>query len=145
MKSSWDTELASIVSRFSADIGTIHKLNTEDEHLYLVCNTPGVPEQVLASISRIPLGKGIAGETAKSRKPVNICNLQTDSGKIAKPGAKATKAEGTICVPVFLGDEVVGTLGLGSFGGHAFTEEEINELIEVGKQLAEKLSVDETC
>lgn len=139
MDNSWDAVLSNIVTKFSADIGTLHKLNQEDNHLYLISHTQGIPPQVLTEIECIKMGKGIAGAAAESRKPVNICNLQADKGGIARPGAKATKAEGTICVPVFLDNKVVGTLGVGSFGGHAFTEQEIQELIEIGKGLAHRL------
>lgn len=142
MDNFWDSVLSNIVSKFSADIGTLHQLNQKDNHLYLVSHTKGIPPQVLAEIERIQMGKGIAGAAAESRKPVNICNLQTDKGKVARPGAKATNAEGTICVPVFLDDKVVGTLGVASLGGHTFTEQEINELIEIGKGLASRLSTE---
>src|SRR5262245_834078 len=136
--------LAAVVRHFRADMGMIHRLNPADRHLELVATSDGVPEPVLAAARRIPLGKGIAGETALTGKPVSICNLQTDTSGVARPGAKATGAQGTLCVPVFRGDQVVGTLGIGVRGERTFTEAETAELIAAGRVLAGALVGDRT-
>jgi L-methionine (R)-S-oxide reductase len=128
--------LAAVVRHFGADMGMIHRLNPADRHLELVATTDGVPEPVLAAARRIPLGKGIAGETALTGKPVSMCNLQTDTSGVARPGAKATGAQGTLCVPVFRSDQVVGTLGIGVRGERTFTDAETEELLAAGRVLA---------
>jgi L-methionine (R)-S-oxide reductase len=128
--------LAAIVRHFGAHMGMIHRLNPADQYLELVVTTDGVPEPVLAAARRIPLGKGIAGETALTGRPVSLCNLQTDTSGVARPGAKATGAQGTLCVPVFRGDQVVGTLGIGVRGERTFTEAETEELLAAGRVLA---------
>ncbi len=135
----WNDVLAGIVSQFSANVGTLHRLNPDDDHLYLVGVTKGMPEQVLAVTQRIPVGKGIAGTAAKTKEPTTMCNLQTDESGVAKPGAKATKAQGSLCVPVFHGDEVIGTLGIGYFTERDFTEEETDKLLEIGRSIAPDL------
>jgi L-methionine (R)-S-oxide reductase len=114
----------------------IHRLNPTDQHLDLVATTAGVPEPVLRAACRIPLGKGIAGETALTGKPVSMCNLQTDTSGVARPGAKATGAQGTLCVPVFQQELVVGTLGIGVRGERTFSEAETEELLAAGRALA---------
>jgi L-methionine (R)-S-oxide reductase len=131
--------LAAVVRHFGADMGMIHRLDPADRHLALVATTAGVPEPVLQAARRIPLGKGIAGETALTGKPVSMCNLQTDTSGVARPGAKATGAQGTLCVPVFERDRVVGTLGIGVRGERTFTEGETEELIAAGRALASPL------
>lgn len=128
--------LAAVTGHFGADMGMIHRLNPADRHLDLVATSDGVPEPVLAAARRIPLGKGIAGETALTGKPVSMCNLQTDTSGVARPGAKATGAQGTLCVPIFRGGEVVGTLGIGVRGERTFTEAETEELLAAGRVLA---------
>jgi GAF domain-containing protein len=128
--------LATVIRHFGADMGMIHRLNPVDRHLELVATSDGVPEPVLAAARRIPLGKGIAGETALTGKPVSMCNLQTDTSGVARPGAKATGAPGTLCVPIFQGDRVVGTLGIGVRGERTFTEAETAELLAAGRVLA---------
>ena len=137
---SFETVLQLVLERFRADLGMIHRLNVGDGHLELVATSAGIPEPVLGASRRIPLGKGIAGEAARSKKPVSLCNLQTDASGVARPGAKATGAQGSLCVPVFLGDDVVGTLGLGVRGEREFTAEETEELLAIGRELAEPLS-----
>jgi GAF domain-containing protein len=128
--------LEAVIRHFRADMGMIHRLNPEDGHLELVATSDGIPEAVLAAARRIPLGKGIAGETALSGRPVSICNLQTDTSGVARPGARATGAQGTLCVPVFAGARVVGTLGVGARGERTFTEVETDELLAAGRALA---------
>jgi L-methionine (R)-S-oxide reductase len=130
------TTLAAVIRHFGADMGMIHRLDPADRHLELVATSDGVPEPVLAAARRIPLGKGIAGEAALTGRPVSMCNLQTDTSGVARPGAKATGAQGTLCVPVFRGDQVVGTLGIGVRGERAFTDAEAEELLAVGRVLA---------
>ncbi|HEX2480601.1 MAG TPA: GAF domain-containing protein, partial [Methylomirabilota bacterium] len=87
--------LTAVIRHFGADMGMVHRLNSEDRHLELVATSDGVPEPVLAAARRIPLGKGIAGETALTGKAVSMCNLQTDTSGVARPGARATGAQGT--------------------------------------------------
>jgi GAF domain-containing protein len=134
--------LAAVVRHFGADMGMIHRLDPADRHLELVATSDGVPEAVLAASRRIPLGKGIAGETALAGKPVSMCNLQTDTSGVARPGAKATGAQGALCVPVFRGAAVVGTLGIGVRGERTFTDEETEELLAAGRVLADSLGQD---
>jgi len=132
--------LVTVIRHFGADMGMIHRLDPADRHLELVATSDGVPEPVLAAARRIPLGKGIAGETALTGKPVSMCNLQTDTSGVARPGAKATGAQGTLCVPIFRGDQVVGTLGIGVRGERTFTEAETAELLAAGRAIADTIA-----
>ena len=129
--------LGKVVAHFGAQMGTLHRL-AEDQHLVLVAATAGIPEPVLAAARRIPVGKGIAGEAAETGKPVSLCNLQT-AGSVPA-GARATGAGGALCVPVFLGERVVGTLGIGSLQERVFTPEETEELTAAGRTLAALLA-----
>jgi L-methionine (R)-S-oxide reductase len=137
--------LAAVVRHFDADMGMIHRLNPTDQHLDLVATTAGVPGPVMQAVRRIPLGKGIAGETALTGKPVSMCNLQTDTSGVARPGARATGAQGTLCVPVFQQDRVVGTLGIGVRGERTFTDAETEELLAAGRALAGPLAHGDGC
>jgi L-methionine (R)-S-oxide reductase len=132
--------LTAVIRHFGADMGMVHRLNSADRHLELVATSDGVPEPVLAAARRIPLGKGIAGETALTGKAVSMCNLQTDTSGVARPGARATGAQGTLCVPVFQGDQVVGTLGIGVRGERTFTDAETEELLAAGRALADTIT-----
>ncbi len=129
------TALARIVREFSADSGTIHFLGA-DGHLHLSAATLGMPENVLAIIQTIPVGKGMAGLAVERRQPVNACNLQTDTSGDVRPGAKATGLAGSIVVPIFDGSVVVGALGVANRSERAFNDDEIARLLEEGRTLA---------
>jgi len=130
--------LAVVQQAFNAQMGTLHRLDADD-HLHLVAVSPGLPEPVLAASRRIPLGKGIAGEAAATAKPVSLCNLQTDTSGVARPGAKATGLGGSLCVPAFDGTRVVGTLGIGWMGERAITDDETVALLAAARVLGPAL------
>jgi L-methionine (R)-S-oxide reductase len=133
--SSSDDALACIVQHFAADSGTIHLLG-EDGFLHLAAASKGMPDVVLQTIRTIPVGKGMAGLAAERRAPVNACNIQTDASGDVRPGARATALSGAIVVPMFLADEVIGTLGIANRAERTFSEEEISMLLEAGRTLA---------
>jgi putative methionine-R-sulfoxide reductase with GAF domain len=69
----------------------------------------------------------MAGICAESKKPVTMCNLQTDDSGVARPAAKDTKVEGAVVVPlVDESGEVIATLGVGKAGEYEYSKKEIN-------------------
>ncbi len=133
----YEEALASIVSHFGADSGTIHLL-AEDGLLHLKAATHGLPEAVLAAIQTIPVGKGMAGLAVERRRPVDACNIQTDQSGDVRPGARATGLSGAVVVPIFRGDDIVGALGVANRSERIFSETEIQDLIAAGRKLAER-------
>ena len=129
--------LSSIVSELKADTGTIHFL-ADDGLLHLSAVTPGMPVPVLEAIKIIPVGKGMAGLAVQRREPVDACNIQTDTSGDVRPGARATQMAGAIVVPIFLGSDVVGALGVANRAERTFTKSEIDNLIAMGKSLAQR-------
>jgi GAF domain-containing protein len=122
------------LAKFRSETGTIHRLDAENQLLYLLSQV-GLPPQILEVVKTIPVGKGIAGQVVLQNKPVTICNLQTDTSGVAKPGAKQTGVGGALCVPVRDGNKIVGTLGIGTVRQHEFTPDETRELEEIGKTI----------
>ena len=133
--SSSDDALSCIVQHFAADSGTIHLLG-DDGYLHLAAASEGMPDVVLQTIRTIPVGKGMAGLAVERRAPVNACNIQTDTSGDVRPGARATALSGAIVVPMFLDDDVVGTLGIANRAERDFSGEEISMLLEAGRALA---------
>jgi signal transduction protein with GAF and PtsI domain len=127
--------IAAIVRRLKADSGTIHLVGT-DGLLHLQAATPGFPEVVMSTIRTIPVGKGMAGLAAQRRLPVDACNIQTDTSGDVRPGARATALSGAIVVPIFRGDAVIGTLGVGNRSERVFTQAETDDLLAAGRALA---------
>ncbi len=130
--------LRETLAKFNSETGTIHKLHEPTQLLRLIVQV-GLPPQLLDMVTIIPVGKGIAGQVVAQNKPVSICNLQTDSSGVAKPGAKQTGVGGALCVPIRNGDKTVGTLGIGTIRQHEYTADETSVLEEIGRSLGEFL------
>jgi GAF domain-containing protein len=96
----------------------------------------GIPRPVLDAVRLVPIGKGMAGLAVQRKEPVSVCNLQTDASGAARPGAKATGMEGALVVPLLIGDEAVGALGIANRAPRAFTPEETALLTGVGRAIA---------
>jgi GAF domain-containing protein len=127
--------LRDALAQFRSDTGTIHRLDAKAQLLHLVAHA-GLPPQLLDVVKTIPVGKGIAGETVAKNRPVTICNLQTDTSGVARPGAKQTGVGGAVCVPVRSGEKIVGTFGIGTVREHEYAAAEINALQDIANRLA---------
>jgi L-methionine (R)-S-oxide reductase len=135
-----ETILRDTIAKFNSETGTIHRLDAPTQLLQLVAQI-GLPPQMLDIVKTIPIGKGIAGETAAKNLPVTICNLQTDASGVAKPGAKQTGVGGALCVPIRAGETVIGTFGIGTRREHEYSAAEINSLQDIANSLAAKLPI----
>ncbi|MBB5034417.1 GAF domain-containing protein [Prosthecobacter vanneervenii] len=134
----WAEFLSQIIAEFGCTTGTLHRLDPADRHLKLVAHQ-GIPEALMPIIQSIPVGKGIAGTAAERLEPVEICNLQTDTSGVAKPGAKQTQVQGSLAVPVLDGGRLCGTLGIGKLVPYDFTAEEKSRLIQTARSISAKL------
>src|SRR5450631_1252313 len=134
MNETLEQVLRDTLAKFNSETGTIHRLHEPTQLLRLVAQV-GLPPQLLDIVTIFPVGKGIAGETAQKNRPVTICNLQTDTSGVAKPGAKQTGVGGALCVPIRAGEKIVGTLGMGTKREHEYTPEETRELEEIGRRI----------
>jgi signal transduction protein with GAF and PtsI domain len=132
-----DSALAAIVRQMNADSGTIHLIGG-DGMLHLAAATPGFPEAVLKTIAVIPVGKGMAGLAVERREPVDACNIQTDRSGDVRPGALSTGLAGAIVVPIFRGQEVIGSLGVANRAERVFAGSEIDALLAAGRAIASR-------
>jgi L-methionine (R)-S-oxide reductase len=129
-----------VLAEFRSETGTIHRLDGENQLLYLASQV-GLPPQILEVVKTIPVGKGIAGQVIAQNKPVTICNLQADSSGVAKPGAKQTGVGGALCVPLRDGDKTVGTIGIGTIRQHEYTLDETRALEEIARLIGRFLKL----
>jgi GAF domain-containing protein len=134
-----EKNLRDTLAQFRSETGTIHRLDAQTQLLHLVAQI-GLPPQLLEVVKTIPVGKGIAGETVAKNRPVTICNLQTDTSGVARPGAKQTGVGGALCVPIRSGEKIIGTFGIGTVREHEYSAAEINSLQEIANSLAALLS-----
>ena len=126
--------LRQVLKHFHSETGTIHRLDVQTQLLHLVAQI-GLPPQLHDAVNTIPVGKGIAGQVIARGEPVSICNLKTDAGGTARPGAKQTGVGGALCVPTRAGDKITGTLGIGTVRPYEYTPEETRSLEEIGRTL----------
>ena len=126
--------LEKIVERFGADTGSIHIV--ENGILILKAHV-GLPPQVIEIVSRVPIGKGMAGLAAERNEPVSTCNIQTDESGDVKSGAKTTGVNGAIVVPIRNREGTAcGALGIGVYHPYDYSEEETSRLLAEAANLA---------
>ncbi|MDT7828769.1 GAF domain-containing protein [Pricia sp. S334] len=135
----WQELLSECITSFGCSTGTLHFLETDTDILKLQAQI-GIPEFLMPKVSKIPIGKGMAGIAAERQEPVELCNLQTDTSGIARPAAKETKVEGSIAVPMMFNGALYGTLGIAKPVPYDFTEEEKNNLMAIGEAIARTLA-----
>ena len=134
----FEEALREVLKQFRSETGTIHRLDAEKQLLHLVAQT-GLPPQMLEVVKTVPVGKGIAGQVVARGEPVTLCNLQTDTSGVARPGARSTGVGGALCVPLRNDGKIVGTLGVGTRRPYEYTPEETCALEEIGRTLGEFL------
>ncbi len=128
-----------ILAGFQSETGTVHILDQQTQLLHLAAQS-GLPPAMLDIVKVIPVGKGIAGQTVARGEPVSICNLQTDAGGTARPGARQSGVGGALCVLVWKGNTIAGTLGIGTRRQYEYTKEEAQALTELGRIIGAHLN-----
>ncbi len=131
----WEQVLKDIITHYDCQTGTLHFLEKETNLLQLKAQK-GIPDFLIPKLSTIPIGKGMAGIAAERRKPVEMCNLQTDDSGVARPAAKETKVEGSIAVPMLLDGELFGVFGIAKPVPYDFTDQEEKDLLQLGEAMS---------
>ena len=127
-----------IAGAFGAESCTLHAVRDEPTVLHLE-GAIGLPDVVRDKVITVPFGKGMAGICAERRSPVSVCNVQTDTSGVVRPGAKETPVCGAVVVPVLAGDSVVGTIGVGRANDEQYSADEEQRLVACGEILVEFL------
>ncbi|WMJ72818.1 GAF domain-containing protein [Cytophagaceae bacterium ABcell3] len=131
----WQQLLSNVISSFDCSTGTIHMFDHRSKLLKLQAQQ-GIPDFLLPKMQEIPVGKGMAGVAAERRKPVEMCNLQTDASGVARPAARETKVEGSIAVPMLYDGALYGTLGIAKPVAYDFTDDEKESLMRIGEEIS---------
>jgi GAF domain-containing protein len=131
--------LQTILQATNTVSGTVHFLEPGSTVMNLLAATD-IPPVVLDKIRQIPVGKGMGGVAVEKKQPVTTCNLQTDdAGGIIRQGARATGAQGAVAVPMMVGDEAVGALGVATKEPRDFSRAEIDQILELASVLGRAL------
>ncbi len=133
------TILDLVLERLACTAGTIHSFDPHSRMLQLRTRR-NIPDGLLPRVQQISFGKGMAGLAVERREPIQVCNLQTDTSGVAKPGAKETGMHGSVALPIFVGDLVVGVLGVAKPTAYEFSEAEIALLLDIGKVIGKFMS-----
>lgn len=134
----WSALLDRVLAHFDCPVGTVHLLDAADGRLHLAAQR-GLPPPVLEHVGVIPIGKGMAGIAAERREPVQVCNLQSDTSGVVRPGAKLTRMEGSLAVPMLDGGALRGVLGVAKPVAYEFTAAETELLLAVAARAAREL------
>ena len=94
----------------------------------------GVTEENVLNL-RIPLGKGIVGIVAASKKPINIADVQAEPNYINV--TRNSRSE--LCVPILLGEKLLGVINTESKDLNSFTENDERLLLTIAGTLATAL------
>lgn len=130
-----DQVLSKLLEAFQCQVGTIHTVDSGTGMLKLRARR-GIPDSILDKVKMIPIGKGMAGIAAERKQAVQVCNLQTDTSGVAKPGARDTKMEGSISAPMLLDGKLFGTVGVGKPVPYEFSDEESESLMAAAALIA---------
>jgi len=129
--------LDATIESFGCQAGTVHWLDPQSGMLKLAAHR-NIPPPVVEIVATVPLGKGIAGLAGQRREPVSLCNLQTDTSGQARPTAKTTGMEGSLAVPMLVGGELLGVLGIAKATAHAWTDDEKAVVLRIAAKLGGK-------
>ena len=124
------------IRTFECQAGTVHWLDAQSGLLKLTAHR-NIPEAITQIIATVPVGKGIAGLAAERREPISLCNLQTDTSGQARPAAKTTGMEGSVAVPMLVGGELRGVLGIAKANAYDWSEDEKASLLKIAARLGE--------
>jgi L-methionine (R)-S-oxide reductase len=131
-KSSLVRILDLILTHLKCPVGTIHTIDAMSGILVLEVHR-GLPESIMEKVREIPIGKGMAGVAAERKEPVQVCNLQTDTSGVVKPGARSTQMEGSVAVPMLVETTILrGVLGVAKPVAYDFTKAELDLLLKLG-------------
>jgi len=134
-----ESALRVILDITNAVSGTVHLLEPGSAIMHLLAATD-IPPFVIEKIRQIPVGKGMGGVAVEKKQPVTTCNLQTDdAGGIIRQGARATGAQGAVAVPMMIGDEAVGALGVATKEPRDFSRAEIDQILALASALGSAL------
>ena len=101
--------LQSTMRAVRANIGSIMLLNQEELTLRIAASR-GLPEG-LQDEAEIPVGEGIAGKVAQVGEPIIVDDIETDP-RFAKLNDPRYGTGSFMCMPVRVGDRVIGVLNL---------------------------------
>lgn len=122
--------LQSFISEHGGIAGTVHSLTHEaHEPVLTLTASVHIPSPVIEATRVIPKGKGMAGLAWERKRPVQTCNLQSDTTGDVRPGAKAVNAQAAVALPVNDGEGTLrAVVGIAFAGERELSDAELLRL-----------------
>ena len=95
-----DTWLSQFLKAHGGVAGSVHRMAGVELALAASVN---LPPPVIEAVRRVPIGRGMAGQAAESKRPFQTCNLKADPSATVRPGARLVSAQAAVALPVLDG------------------------------------------
>ena len=92
-----DFWLADFVRSHGGVAGSVHRAAGGALALAASVN---LPPPVVAAVRVVPIGRGMAGQAAETKRPFQTCNLKADPSADVRPGARTVAAQAAVALPV---------------------------------------------
>lgn len=123
----WDELMSLIVDRATAaaraEVCSLYLLDRDGKGVTLAATNGLDPEQV--GVARLPLGVGITGIVAKTRKPTTSANVHKDKRFHWIRGVDDLKFTSMCSVPLIWNDQVIGVLNVQTVRRRQFTRRDV--------------------
>jgi signal transduction histidine kinase len=134
----WDELMGTIVDRATAaaqaEVCSLYLMDRDGTGVTLAATNGLDPEQV--GVARLPLGVGITGVVAKTRRPTTSVNVHHDRRFHWIRGVDEPKFTSMLSVPLIWNDEVVGVLNVQTERRREFSKTDVSFLETLAALLA---------
>jgi signal transduction histidine kinase len=134
----WDELMGTIVDRATAaaqaEVCSLYLLDRDGLAVTLAATNGLDPEQI--GVARLPLGVGITGTVAKTRRPTTSINVHRDRRFHWIRGVDQLKFTSMCSVPLIWNDQVVGVLNVQTERRRRFTRQDVDFLEALAGLLA---------
>ncbi|MBA7485092.1 hypothetical protein ES707_20627 [subsurface metagenome] len=117
----------------SLEVALIFLLNDESQELELKAYR-GVSEEFAKGLEGLKVGEGFSGRVAQTGEPLLVENASQDS-RLTRGVVKQEEIQAGLTVPLKAKDKVVGTLNVATRGSRQFSDEEVELLTTIGRQI----------
>src|SRR6187402_111497 len=126
----WDELMGTIVDRATAaaqaEVCSLYLMDRDGTGVTLAATNGLDPEQV--NVARLPLGVGITGIVAETRKPATSINVRRDRRFHWVRGVDQPRFTSMCSVPLIWNDAVVGVLNVQTVRRREFTKRDVSFL-----------------
>ncbi len=92
-----DAWLAEFLRANGGVAGSVHRMAGNELALAASVN---LPPPVIEAVRRVPMGRGMAGQAAETKRPFQTCNLKADPSATVRPGARSVSAQAAVALPL---------------------------------------------